>query len=73
MEVLHVVYASTLVRTEHVVLLLSLTRLPYLLATSRYRASSRCFVDMNSLLVQLLFSGAPSLLCLLYTSDAADE
>ena len=61
MEVLHVVYASMRVRAEHVVLLRSLSSVPpTFLAASRYRAASICFVQIDALLVHLLFSGALS-------------
>ena len=71
MELLHVVYASTLVKAEHVVALLSL--LLTILATFRYRASSMCFVQCKSFLVHLLFSGGPALLfgCNIKTGNKA--
>ena len=52
-------------RAEHVVLLRSLSSVPLtFLATSRYRASSISFVQLVSLLMPLLFSGAIALLFL---------
>ena len=49
----------TLVRAQHVVLLQSLLSVPLTcLAMSRYRASSICFVQLVSLLMAILFSGA---------------
>ena len=52
-------------RAEHVVLLRSLSSVPLtFLATSRYRASYMCFVQLVSLLMRLLFSGAIALLFL---------
>ena len=54
-----------LVRAEHVVLLRSLSSLALTFsATSRYRGSSIFFVQLVSLLMPLLFSGAIALLFL---------
>ena len=53
----------TLVRAEHVALLRSLSSVHLtVFATSRYRASSMCFVRLVSLFMPLLLSGAIALL-----------
>ena len=55
----------TLVRAERVVLLRSLSSVPLtFLATSRYRVSSICFVQLVSLLIPVSSSGALALLFL---------
>ena len=55
----------TLVRAEHVVLLRSLSSVPLtFLATSGYRASCMCFVQLVSQLMPLLLLGATTLLFL---------
>ena len=69
MEVLHVVYASTLVGAEHVVLLRSLSSVPPAsLATFRYRASSMCFVQIDHCLCTFIRSS-----CFATTDRGAEE
>ena len=63
MELLHAYVGVSLVRAEHVVLLRPLSSVPLtFLATSRYRASSVCFVQLVALPMHLLLSGALALL-----------